>query len=481
MSPFILRLLLISLVAVPVAGVAAAPQEDGDFQRTATSAQEDLDSSLKELSELREAIAAEKLPLTRKLAALESRLIEVRRDHDDVRRLLDTRNLALNNLRTEMKARQEEKSYLSNLLDEYIRNFETRVHIVELQRYREQIDAARLAPEKGDLSPAEIYRAQTELVEASLDRLNDLLGGATFSGVAVGEGGLMKEAEFALVGPVALYAAKDGVDAGLAEQRVGSLEPHLFGFQDPEHASLAASLVATGAGKMPFDASLGNARKIEATQETLWERIRKGGPVMVPILAMAVAALLVAVLKWVQISRVRNPSSRRVRSLMQSLENRDFKGASAQVDTIRGPSGVMLRAGVDHLHEPKDLVEEVMFERMLETRLRLHSFLPFVALAASAAPLLGLLGTVTGMINTFKLITVFGSGDAGTLSSGISEALITTQFGLIVAIPSLLLYAYLSRKARGLVDGMEKLAVSFLNRISATPAPAEPAEAAAGS
>ena len=79
--------------------------------------------------------------------------------------------------------------------------------------------------------------------------------------------------------------------------------------------------------------------------------------------------------------------------------------------------------------------------------------------------MLGLLGTVTGIINTFKLITVFGTGDAKTLSAGISEALITTKFGLIVAIPSLFLHAFLSRKARRIIDGMEKPAVAFFNRI----------------
>jgi hypothetical protein len=79
---------------------------------------------------------------------------------------------------------------------------------------------------------------------------------------------------------------------------------------------------------------------------------------------------------------------------------------------------------------------------------------------------------VTGIINTFKLITVFGSGDVKTLSGGISEALITTEFGLIVAIPSLLLHAFLSRKARRIVDGMEKAAVSMLNRIPSVAAPA---------
>ena len=87
-------------------------------------------------------------------------------------------------------------------------------------------------------------------------------------------------------------------------------------------------------------------------------------------------------------------------------------------------------------------------------------------MCASSAPLLGLLGTVTGIINTFKQITIFGSGDVKQLSGGISEALITTKFGLIVAIPSLLLHAYLSRKARAVTSEMEAQAVQFANEVA---------------
>jgi hypothetical protein len=76
---------------------------------------------------------------------------------------------------------------------------------------------------------------------------------------------------------------------------------------------------------------------------------------------------------------------------------------------------------------------------------------------------------VTGIINTFKLITVFGSGDVKTLSGGISEALITTEFGLIVAIPSLLLHSFLSRKARGIVGRLEAAAVALVNQVAKTP------------
>jgi biopolymer transport protein ExbB len=198
------------------------------------------------------------------------------------------------------------------------------------------------------------------------------------------------------------------------------------------------------------------------------EHILKGGPVMVPILVMAAAALLVGLWKWWQISRIRNASPLEVNAVLSALERDDLPVAAAKAGAVPGPVGEMLKAAVEHADEPKELIEEVMFEKALEARLQLQSFLPFIALAASAAPLLGLLGTVTGMINTFKLITVFGSGDPKTLSSGISEALITTEYGLIVAIPALLLYAYLSRRAKGVLDGMEKTAVAFLNRLAVT-------------
>jgi biopolymer transport protein ExbB len=480
MKKSVLRLAVIAagLLALAWSPVAIA-QDEASFDEAASKAQEDLDRALKELAELRKSIAGEKLPLTRELSRLETQLSESRSEHEEMNRVLDTRNLDLSNLNTEIEARREERSYLSNLLDEYARNFETRVHISELQRYREVIDNARLAPEKADLSPAKVYEAQVELVESSLDRLIDLVGGATFEGTAVAEDGLLKPADFALIGPIALYSAKDGSSSGMAEQRLGSLEPNMVPFQQLEFNEAARAVVESGAGLLAFDPSMGNARRIEATDETWLEHVKKGGWVMVAILALAGVALLVCLAKLVQLIRVPRPAPERVAKLLEAVRRRDQVTAERRAAPIKGPVGEMLRAGVEHLREPKELIEEVMYEKMLETRFRLQSFLPFIALAAAAAPLLGLLGTVTGMITTFKLITVFGSGDAKTLSSGISEALVTTEYGLITAIPALLLYAFLSRWARRLVDGMEKTAVSFLNRIAPTPdKPEEPVEGA---
>ena len=88
------------------------------------------------------------------------------------------------------------------------------------------------------------------------------------------------------------------------------------------------------------------------------------------------------------------------------------------------------------------------------------------AVTAAIAPLLGLLGTVTGIIKTFKLMNVFGAGDPKPLISGISQALITTELGLILAIPALILHALLSRKVAGVLARMEKLGVAFMNSLA---------------
>ena len=137
----------------------------------------------------------------------------------------------------------------------------------------------------------------------------------------------------------------------------------------------------------------------------------------------------------------------------------------AHAQTIKGPVGELMQAAVQHAGEKKEYIEEALYEKMLIAKPQLERWMPFVALAAATAPLLGLLGTVTGMINTFRLISVFGTGDPKMLSSGISEALVTTEFGLIVAIPALLIHAFISRKAKGVLGSMEQASVAFINGV----------------
>jgi biopolymer transport protein ExbB len=429
-------------------------------------AQRRLEESVKALSELRERIASEKIPLARALREAEDALVAARQKLAERQRTLDNRTLDLSKLRNETKARQEQIVYLSTLLGEYLRNFESGLHVTELQRYRARLDELRLAMENDGLTKQEIFKAQADALTLSIDRLEDALGGTRFDGSAVDASGLVRKGAFVMVGPVAIFRSDDGSAVGTAEQRLGSLEPALMTFERPEDTAVASALVSSGAGQFPLDPTRGNAHKVEATQETLIEHIRKGGPVMVPIFVLAGAALLVVLYKWLTMLFVRRPSQKRLREVLTAVGRGDREAAVRAAKSVGGPTGRMLVSGAEHLGEPRELVEEVMYETVLATRLRLQRLLPFVAICASSAPLLGLLGTVTGIMNTFNLITVFGTGDVKTLSSGISEALITTEYGLIVAIPSLLIHAFLSRKAKSIIDEMEKAGVAFINQVS---------------
>lgn len=444
-------------------------EEKSRFQGAAEAMQGKLAESLEELSRFRDQVTAEKLPMSRELSGLEDLVSELRRELAQRSRALDASAQDLQNLQAEIKALEMEGNYISNALGDYTREFESRLHIAEAKRYEEALKTLRLAGENTTLSKEDLWQVQAEVFALSIRRIEDALGGVVFSGSAVGRNGVQKHGEFLLMGGAALFRSNDGSTVGTAEQRLGSLEPAVIPFADPEDAAAAERLFLEREGFFPFDPTLGNAHRMESLQETFLDHVKKGGPVMVPIFAMAGLALLVALYKWGVLSSVRSPGRKQLAGLLAAVGRNDMDDARDRAQSMKGPIGKMLRAGAEHLHEPKELVEEVLYEKVLTSKLKLQSMLPFIAICAASAPLLGLLGTVTGIINTFKIITEFGSGDVKSLSGGISEALITTKFGLIVAIPSLLLHAYLSRKARAVIAGMETTAVAFVNHMSLSP------------
>ena len=125
----------------------------------------------------------------------------------------------------------------------------------------------------------------------------------------------------------------------------------------------------------------------------------------------------------------------------------------------------VLRAGLEARDEDRDTLESVLQEAILHELPRIERGMAVLAVLGAVAPLLGLLGTVTGMIDTFRVITLFGTGDPKLMSGGISEALITTELGLAVAIPIMLLHTFLSRRADHIVGDMEEKAVQLTNII----------------
>ncbi len=465
----------VRIVAALAAGCLLPAQEaeqitpaDKALTSVATDVRGKMQEAVAELEQLRALIAEQRLPLDRGLREREDELLRLRTQYQERVRTLDSTALSLNTLRDENNRGKAEAEYVEGLLLAYTRSFEAGLHIAEYARYA---DALRIVRDLDQAAPGDDeapWSSLFEVLDTGVRRLEGSIGGARFSGRALDGDGIAQQGEFVLVGPVATFVAANRRAAGSVEQRLGSSEPTAVPFPDDEDGAAARAWVESGTGPMPVDATLGNAQIVAATRETLWQHVQKGGPVMVPIIVMAGCALLVAIYKWLALSLLRRPAKARMEALLRAVDKGNREAAAAEVAKIRGPIGAMLADGVAHLSEPRQLVEEVMYESLLRARLQLQRLLPFIAICAAAAPLLGLLGTVTGIINTFKQITVFGSGDVRMLSGGISEALITTKFGLIVAIPSLLLHAYLSRKARRVTDEMESAGMALLNRLPST-------------
>jgi len=290
------------------------------------------------------------------------------------------------------------------------------------------------------------------------------LGGHVYEGSAVADG-VPEKGRFVMVGPLVMFTGNSG-QSGLAEQLRGTTEASLIDLEDEAFAAGISKTISSGAGELPFDSTMGNALKIKQVEETWWEHINKGGVVIWPLLGLGLAAALIALIKWFQLSALKQVRPSDLQAVLDKVNENDTASALALAKRIKGPAGELLETAIQNTDQSKEMLEEILYERMLHTKPKLDRFLPFISLTAATAPLLGLLGTVTGMINTFKLITVFGTGDPKRLSSGISEALVTTEYGLIIAVPCLLMFAFLSRKAKGILSSMEQTAVGFVNGLT---------------
>jgi len=449
-------LLFAALTAGPLNGA------EPDLNALAAGASADLQKALSDLAKVREHVEADRLPLARELNDLEQKLADQRADLAKAQRFQENQLVELNALKAEAKRRTDEVGYVDSLLTEYTRAFRSRLQFAEEPRYLavfQEVDKAAVAPE---LSPADRLEQRSVILKTSLERANKALGGEVFEGRALDRQGRVQPGKIALVGPVALFADNAGATAGLLQQELNKSDPTVISIS-PEIDSGTRTLVTTGQGQMALDPTLGNAFKLSAMEETFFEKVKHGGWVMVPLIILGCGAVLVALVKWVQLSRIRLATEADLQKVLQYLETGNQDQALAHARSIPGPSGELLTAAVEHSDEKKEYIEEIMYEKMLGSRIRLERGLPFLALTATTGPLLGLLGTVMGMIALFKLISSFGSGDPKILASGISEALVATASGMIVAIPSLLLHAFLTRKAKGIIGSMEQTAVGFIN------------------
>ena len=436
-----------------------------------SSAEADLRNALERYAELQASIKDEKIPLNRELNALNAELREKRGEASRSRRLRDNSSVDLSSLKDRVDKRKEQIEYVANLVTDLGGRFERDIDLSERQIYEGAIDdftASVVRTAEGEeFVKGEKLIEQIKILETIIGRFDELVAGSTYEGQAVVKGGGVEKGKFVAIGPTYYFASDESEFAGLALKSNSSTLPPTAEVSREWQGGII-EVAQSGEGRIATDATLGSALAIATESENFWDKkhLEKGGVWIIPILVFAALATLTAIFKLFEVFSVKMPRVGALHDIIKALNEGDREKALSLAKAVPGPSRAMLVDAVEHSDESKELIEEVMYERMLELQPKLERMLPFIAVTAATAPLMGLLGTVTGMINTFKLITIFGTGDAKQLSSGISEALITTEWGLIVAIPALVMHALLNRRVQGILARMERMAVAFVNGLN---------------
>jgi biopolymer transport protein ExbB len=213
---------------------------------------------------------------------------------------------------------------------------------------------------------------------------------------------------------------------------------------------------------LPVDMSRGGAFVSMTQKDDLLDKFEAGGILMYPILFVACLAILIMIERFILLYTTKANTDTITDRITKLAESGNWKQAKIACDEKSSvPTCRMLASAVGNVGATQEVLENTLQEAILRETPRLERFLPTLGVLGTIAPLLGLLGTVTGMINTFKVITAQGAGDPSAMAGGISEALLTTQFGLTVAVPVMLIHHLLSRRVDKIVGDMEEKGTAF--------------------
>jgi len=196
---------------------------------------------------------------------------------------------------------------------------------------------------------------------------------------------------------------------------------------------------------------------------------QKGGMFMYPILLVFAVGMAIAIERWIQLNRIHSANQKMWNSLQSVLVKGEFDQARQMVNKDKSTISQMLSMGLARQGavRRRDDIEIAMEESMMEIIPQLEKRTPYVALLSNIATLLGLLGTIMGLIEAFTAVANANPAEkADLLSASISVAMNTTAFGLMAAIPLLLFHAKLTSTTGHIVDNLEMASVKALNTIS---------------
>jgi biopolymer transport protein ExbB len=200
----------------------------------------------------------------------------------------------------------------------------------------------------------------------------------------------------------------------------------------------------------------------------MWAMLVKGGPlIMIPLTLLSVTGLGVVIEKLINLT-TRRVLQREIISCVESVHSpSDIPMAIKLCKRHNTPFANVIRSGLEESASPLAMIRQAMEDTGRREVRRLSRYLVVLETVAAASPLLGLLGTVFGMINVFSVISISGVGQAGLLSGGIAQALITTAFGLSIGIPALIAYNFFDSRVDDFVIKIETYAHALLKNLAA--------------
>lgn len=195
------------------------------------------------------------------------------------------------------------------------------------------------------------------------------------------------------------------------------------------------------------------------------EIIMAGGWLMLPIIVCSIAVIAISIERYWTLNAQKIAPKHLLAQVWGWIKNNQLDANKLKELKQSSELGQILAAGLSNSRHGREVMKDSIEEAASKVVHELERYLNPLGTIASVAPLLGLLGTVLGMIKVFTAIMVQGSGNAGVLAGGISEALITTAAGLTVAIPAMVMHRYFSRKVDELVVTMEQEAIKLVDAL----------------
>ncbi len=225
--------------------------------------------------------------------------------------------------------------------------------------------------------------------------------------------------------------------------------------RQPSDRYLASAQQLTEGEQSPIafalDPTGGSILSLLVQAPDLRERIEQGGTVGYVILALGLLGLLITIERFISLFIIGNKVNRQLKSTQASSDN---------------PLGRVMKVKTENQTLDTETLELKLSEAILKEVPKLTTRLTLIKIISVVAPLIGLLGTVTGMINTFQAITLFGTGDPKLMAGGISQALVTTVLGLVVAIPMVFISTLLNSRSRKIINILQQQSAGYLAELA---------------